>query len=121
MVALWLWATAEGVGSARQIEKLFTENLAYRWLCGGVEIDHQTLQEFRLRHGAALDAACAAPWSLVEEGVLDLELLSPDALKAQTLTGASSVRRRRRMKALAIAAAARVQDLRALLDRDDPI
>ena len=27
MLALWLWATAEGVGSARQLEKLCTENL----------------------------------------------------------------------------------------------
>ena len=36
MVALWLWATAEGVGSVRQLEKLCAEQLAYRWLCGGV-------------------------------------------------------------------------------------
>ena len=48
MVALWLWATAEGIGSARQLEKLCAEHLAYRWLCGGVEIDRQTLREFRL-------------------------------------------------------------------------
>jgi transposase len=122
MGALWLWATAEGVGSARQLEKLCTENLAYRWLCGGVEIDHQTLREFRLMHGDALDGLLARGLAaLVEEGVINLELLSPDALKAQALTGASSVRRRRRMKALVIAAAAHVQELRTSLDRGDPI
>jgi len=43
MVALWLWATAEGVGSARQLERLCAEHLAYRLLCGGVEIDHRAL------------------------------------------------------------------------------
>ena len=122
MVALWLWATAEGVGSARQLEKLCAEHLAYRWLCGGVAIDHQTLREFRLMHGDALDGLLARGLAaLVEEGAIDLELVSPDALKAQALTGASLARRRRRLKARAVAAAAHVQELRTALDRDDPV
>ena len=122
MVALWLWATAEGVGSARQLERLCAENLAYRWLCGGVEIDRQNLREFRLIHGDALDGLLARGLAvLVEEGAIDLELVSPDVLKAQALTGASMAHRRRRMKAQAIAAAVRVQELRTSLDRDDPI
>ena len=122
MVALWLWATAEGVGSARQLEKLCAENLVYRWLCGGVEIDHQTLREFRLMHGDALDGLLARGLAvLVEEGAINLELVPRDALKAQALTGASLGRRRRRLQALAAAAASRVQELRAALDRDDPI
>ena len=37
------------------------------------------------------------------------------------LTGASLARRRRRLKARAVAAAAHVQELRKALDRDDPI
>ena len=122
MVALWLWATAEGVGSARQLERLCTEQLAYRWLCGGVEIDHQTLREFRLMDGDALDGLLARGLAaLAEEGAINLELVPPEALKAQALTGASLGRRRRRLKALAAATASRVQELRAVLDRDDPI
>jgi transposase len=122
MVALWLWATAEGVGSARQLERLCTEQLAYRWLCGGVEIDHQTLREFRLMDGDALDGLLARGLAvLVEERAINLELVSLEALKAQVLTGASLGRRRRRLQALAVAAAARVQELRTALDRDDPI
>jgi hypothetical protein len=50
-----------------------------------------------------------------------LELVSPETLKAQALTGASLVGRRRRLKALAAAAASRVQELCTALDRDDPI
>ena len=122
MVALWLWATAEGVGSARQLEKLCAEHLAYRWLCGGVAIDHAALREFRLMHGDALDGLLARGLAvLVEEGAINLELVPRDALKAQALTGASLVGRRRRLKALAAAAASRVQELRTALDRDDPI
>jgi transposase len=122
MVALWLWATAEGVGSARQLEKLCAEHLAYRWLCGGVAIDHAALREFRLMHGDALDGLLARGLAvLVEEGAINLELVPRDALKVQALTGASLGRRRRRLKALAAAAASRVQELRTALDRDDPI
>ena len=77
-LALWLWATAAGVGSARQLEKLCAEHLAYRWLCGGVEIDRQTLREFRVLHGDALDALLARGLAaLVEEGMIDLVLVSP--------------------------------------------
>ena len=122
MVALWLWATSEGVGSARQLEKLCAEHLAYRWLCGGVAIDHAALREFRLMHGDALDGLLARGLAvLVEEGAINLELVPRDALKAQALTCASLGRRRRRLQALAAAAASRVQELRAVLDRDDPI
>src|SRR6266566_3363925 len=38
MVALWLWATVDGVGSARQLDRLCRDHLVYRWLCGGVSI-----------------------------------------------------------------------------------
>jgi transposase len=40
MLALWLWATVDGVGSARQLAKLCAEHLAYRWLCGGVSMNY---------------------------------------------------------------------------------
>ena len=122
MFALWLWATAEGVGSARQLAKLCTENLTYRWLCGEVAIDRQSFRDFRLMHGDALDSLLARSLAaLVEEGTLDRELLSPTAIKKQALAGAGVARQRRRLKALGIAAAARVHELRTLLDRDDPI
>jgi len=110
MVALWLWATAEGVGSARQLEKLCTEHLAYRWLCGGVQVDRHSLREFRLIHGDAIDRLLACGLTaLVEEGAINFELVSPEALRA---LGASLARRRRRLKARAVTAAAHVQELR---------
>jgi transposase len=122
LVALWLWATVQGVGSARHLEKRCAEHLAYRWLCGGIEIGHQALRDFRLIHGEALDHLIAdALAALVEEGAISLELISPKALKTQLLTGDSTFRKRRRLKALAAAAAVRVKKLRATLDRDDAI
>lgn len=36
LLALWLFATIDGVGSARAVERLCSEHVAYRWICGGV-------------------------------------------------------------------------------------
>ncbi|TSE19859.1 hypothetical protein Talka_01207 [Tepidimonas alkaliphilus] len=55
LVALWLYATLGGVGSARQIQRLCASEDAWRWLCGGVHVNHHTLADFRTRHVAWLD------------------------------------------------------------------
>jgi transposase len=49
LMALWLWATVDGVGSARQLHRLCKEHLVYRWLCGGVSMNPHTLSDFRTR------------------------------------------------------------------------
>jgi len=72
--------------------------------------------------GDALDALLAHSLAaLVEEGVIDLELIAPDALKVQALADVSSASRHHRFEALAAAAAARINALRDALDRDDPV
>ncbi len=40
LVALWVYATVDGVASARELERLCEKHLAYRWLCGGVSVNH---------------------------------------------------------------------------------
>ena len=44
LLAIWVYATVEGVGSAR---KLCREHDAYRWLRGGVPVDYHLLSDFR--------------------------------------------------------------------------
>ena len=36
LLALWLYATVEGIGSAREVARLCDEHIAFEWLCGGV-------------------------------------------------------------------------------------
>jgi transposase len=55
LIALWLYATGDGVGSARQLDRLCREHLAYQWLAGGVSVNYHTLSDFRVDHAAALD------------------------------------------------------------------
>src|SRR4051794_3635021 len=55
LLALWLYATSEGVGSARALERLCNSHDAYRWLCGGVPVNYHTLADFRVGCADVLD------------------------------------------------------------------
>lgn len=119
MMALWLWATVDGVGSARRLDQLCREHLAYRWLCGGVSMNYHTLSDFRLGHMALLDQLLAnGVASLVQAGLVQLDTLAQDGLRVRASAGAASFRRRKRLEELRAAAQARVARLRAELEAD---
>src|SRR5512138_233092 len=42
-VALWLYATLEGIGSARALAWLCSNHNAFRWLAGGVGVNYHSL------------------------------------------------------------------------------
>jgi len=42
LVAVWLYATVDGVGSAREVDRLCYSHDAYRWLRGGVTVNYHT-------------------------------------------------------------------------------
>src|SRR5437879_5334749 len=50
LTSLWLYATLEGVGSARAVAWLCVEHNAFRWLAGGIAVNHHTLSDFRTDH-----------------------------------------------------------------------
>ncbi|CAH1083199.1 hypothetical protein NTG1052_450028 [Candidatus Nitrotoga sp. 1052] len=53
--ALWLYATLDHVGNARELARLALAHDAYRWICGGVQVNYHTLSDFRVDHGTMLD------------------------------------------------------------------
>ena len=119
MMALWLWATIDGVGSARRLDQLCKEHLVYRWLCGGVSMNYHSLSDFRLAHREVLDQLLARGVALlVEAGLVSLDTLAQDGLRVRASAGASSFRRRKRLEELRTAAQARVARLRAELEED---
>ena len=74
LLALWLLATVEGVGSARRLARLCQEHDAYRWLCGGVPINYHMLSDFRVAHQTALDDLLSQiVASLMAAGAVTLE------------------------------------------------
>jgi transposase len=54
-LALWVYATREGVSSARELADLCLHHDAYRWLCGGVPIKYRCLSKFRSESGRRFD------------------------------------------------------------------
>ena len=48
LMSLWLYATLDGVGSARHLDRLCAESLPYQWICGGVSVNYHTLADFRV-------------------------------------------------------------------------
>ena len=101
LIAVWLYATKNGVGSGREVERLCGHHAAYRWLRGGVELNYHTLNDFRVAHGDKLDQlftdvlAC-----LVHQGVVTVERISQDGTRVRASAGSSSFRRRATLEAL---------------------
>jgi len=94
MLALWLYATGQGVGSARALARLCESDDAYRWLCGGVSVNHHTLADFRVGQEALLDALLVENVAaLAAAGVVDLGTLAQDGVRVRAGAGASSFRR----------------------------
>jgi transposase len=119
MLALWLWATVDGVGSARQLDRLCRDHLVYRWLCGGVSMNYHSLSNFRIAHMAVLERLLAqGVAAMVEAGLVSLDTLAQDGLRVRAGAGASSFRRRARLGELHAAAQARVERLRAEVETD---
>jgi len=94
LVGLWLYGTGEGVGSARELARLCEEHNAYRWICGGVGVNHHTLSDFRVGHGNALDDLMTQVLAvLTHEGMVDLKRVAQDGMKIRASAGAASFRR----------------------------
>jgi transposase len=121
LLALWLFATSEGVGSGRQLARLCDRDDAYRWICGGVSVNQHTLSDFRVQHGAALDALLTQLLGvLTHQGVLQLRRVAQDGIRVRAYAGAASFRRKRALRECLAEAREQVKRVRAMLDRDDP-
>ena len=120
MLALWLYATSDGVGSARALARLCESDNAYRWLRGGVSVNHHTLADFRLAHPALLDELLAENVAaLAAAGLIDLAELTQDGLRVRAAAGSTSFRRRPTVEDYVEKARLAVARLRREVD-DDP-
>jgi transposase len=94
LLALWLYATSDGVGSARALERLCNSHDVYRWLCGGVSVNYHTLADFRVGCADLLDRLLSEHLAaLAEAGLVDLDMLAQDGVRIRASAGAASFRR----------------------------
>jgi transposase len=119
-VALWLYATVEGVGSARALDYLCTHHHGFRWLCGGVAVNYHSLADFRVAHVDFLDDMLThSVAALLEQELVDLNRVAQDGLRVRASAGAASFRRRPTLEQCLQQAQEQVQRLKAELE-DDP-
>jgi len=113
LVALWLWAATQGVGSARELDRLCQEHGAYRWLCGGVSLNYHTLSDFRVGHQAALDQLFTQVLALLmHAGLVRVQRISQDGTRVRASAGASSYRRKATLEEQLAAARQQVEALK---------
>lgn len=119
LVALWLYATVEGLGSARALGYLCVHHHGFRWICGGVSVNYHTLADFRVGHLEFLDGLLTHSVAvLLEQDLVDLNRVAQDGMRVRASAGAASFRRRPTLEQCLQEAQTQVQRLRAELETD---
>jgi len=99
LVSLWLYATLEGVGSARLLDRLCQSDAAYLWLLGGVTVNYHTLADFRVEDKEALDEMFVEVLGLLSaEGLVELTRVMQDGTKVKAQASGRSFRREERIR-----------------------
>jgi transposase len=113
LLGLWLYATTENIGSARELERRVARDIAYRWMAGGVSVNYHQLAEFRVDHGDLLDRLLTeSVTALLAEGLLNLDEMIADGTKVQAAASHGSYGRRARFERLEKIARDKIATLR---------
>jgi len=121
LLALWVYATVDGVGSARRLDKLCREHDIYRWLCGGVPVDYHTLADFRTAHQEALDKLLTEiVATLMSQKLVTLKKVAQDGVRVRAGAGGGSFHRRESLERCLVEAEEQVKRLSEEREHPDP-
>ena len=84
LIAMWIYAYSRGISSARQIERECAHEPGLRWLTGLKTVNHHTLSDFRVEHGAALQQLFTQVLAMLAmEKLITLERVTIDGTKVR--------------------------------------
>jgi transposase len=119
LFALWLYATLDGVGSGREVTRLSREHDAYRWICGGVQVNYHALNDFRSGNDKVMDELLTDNVAaLAAAGAITLERVAQDGMRVRADAGAASFRRQGRLEEHLAEARELVNTLKAQVEAD---
>jgi len=119
LFALWLFATLEGVTSARRIAELTERDIPYMWICGGVSVNYHRLSDFRVDHGELLERILIDSIAvLIHNDLITLSTVGQDGMRVRASAGSGSFRRQDSLAEARQKAQAHVDQLKAA--EDDP-
>ena len=117
--AMWLYATIEGVGSARQLDQLARSELAYRWIAGGVPLNYHGPADFRVAHVEVLDRLLTeSVTALIEAGVISLSEIAVDGTKVRANAGRGSFKTSDKLLQIEAAVERRLAELKSEIEND---
>ncbi len=94
LVALWLYATDEGIGSARELERRCYDCDPFKWLRGGVDVNYHTLSDFRTSHQEWLQRQVVTNIATLRaEGLAHLDKLGQDGMRVRASAGSDSFKK----------------------------
>lgn len=119
LLALWMFATIEGISSGRHLARLCKRDLPYVWICGEVGVNHHLLSDFRIDHGDFLDHLLTDTIAtLLHQNIVTLETVGQDGMRVRANAGTSSFRREKTLRKCHDEAAQQVKRLREESDDD---
>lgn len=99
LLALWVYATLKGIGSARELDRLCGDCLPYQWLCGGVSVNYHMLSDFRSQGGEKWDGLLTQiVGTLLAADLVKMDRVAQDGMRVRANAGKSSFRRRSRLQ-----------------------
>ena len=100
LFALWLFATIEGLSSARRIDELTRRDIASMWICGGVPVNCHRLSDFRTQYGELLERTVTDSIAvLIHQGLITLKTVAQDGMRVRDSASSSSFRQDATLKA----------------------
>jgi transposase len=119
LIALWMLATLEGVGSARALDRLCKVHIAFRWILGDLTINPHTLSDFRVENEEFLDDLLTTGVAvLMQQGLVTLKRVAEDGMRVRAAAGASSFHRQETLERDLAEARRQIEELKKELDED---
>jgi transposase len=101
LVALWLYATDEGIAKARELFRRCYDCDPYKWLRGGVNVNYHTLSDFRTQHPEWLKEQVVTNIATMRaEGLASLDVLGQDGMRVRAWAGNDSFKREAKLQQL---------------------
>lgn len=121
LLALWVYASAEGISSSRTLDDLCKQHDAYRWLCGGVPVDYHTLSDFRVAHKEALDHLLTEILAvMMDKKLVTLKAVAQDGVRVRASAGAGSFHRLSHLEKCLCQAKEQIERLAQEREHPDP-
>lgn len=91
LIAIWIYATIEGIGNAWTIGEYCIQHAGFIWICGNVSVDRKTISNFRMNNGDVFEELLAQGIGiLTHANIVTLKEIAQDGLRVRASAGRKS-------------------------------